>query len=198
MKANKSSYALVAVVMVVLLCLVACGEKKTSRDDIITTDYEAPALQAPIAMESQTSENDVPWIEDRVYYVFTQRTPADSLPHVTDSNGQEYVDNKVNITVKRRDQTVFFQRTFTKSSFASCIDADYQNSARLEDVRFLQVDGDCLVFSATLNHPGAADDEAIDLMLSINRLGELSIKVFDDDNLRDDLSQGVAVSESGE
>lgn len=196
MKQNHFSFALMAAVLVALLCQ-ACGEKKQGHSDIITSDYEVPALQDPIAMETLSSENDVSWIENRVYYVFTQRIPADSLPHVTDSNGQEYIDNKVSITVKRRDQSVFFHRVFTKSSFAAHLASDYQVGARLVDIRFLKADDDCLVFSVTLNQPEAADDEAIDLMLCLDRMGDLSIKAFDD-NLRDDLSQNDAGSDSAE
>ncbi|MBQ9357652.1 MAG: DUF4738 domain-containing protein [Prevotella sp.] len=166
---------------------VACGEKKGGNQEIIRSDYEVPEPQAPITMSQSDVESDVEWVEGRTYRVLVSRTPADSLSMVTDNMGQQFVDNRVEITVKRQDGTTFYNHVFTKSSFASWLDGDYRSNALLEGINFVKAEENRLVFNATVNHPRASDDEAIYLELSVSRLGEAEIHV-NDENLREDLT----------
>jgi hypothetical protein len=174
------------VVSVVGLMVCSCSEKKGGKQEIITTDYEAPAIQAPIPMPQAEVLSDVEWVEGRSYKVIVSRTPADSLSKVINNVGQEFIDNKVEITVKRQDGSVFYNNVFRKSNFYSWLDQDYRDNALLESINFVRTETDNLVFTVTINHPQASDDEAIYLELDISRLGELSISVCDE-NMREDL-----------
>ena len=183
---------------IISVAICACSEKKTNDNNIITTDYEIPTPQEPIAMSPADSQVDVQWIEGRTYHVNISRTPADSLPKVTDNIGQEYIDNKVLITVKRQDGSTFFSQAFVKSTFAEWLDNDYRMNAILNGISFISVNADKLMFTATITPPQAAEDEAIDLMISVDRFGKQTIQQYDD-NLRDDLTQeDIASSESAE
>lgn len=168
------------------LTLCSCSEKKGVKQDIITIDYQAPAIQDPISMPRDEAQCDVEWVEGRSYHVTISRSPADSLSKVANSIGQEFIDNKVEMTVKRQDGTVFYNNVFRKTNFSSWLDQDYRANALLESIIFVRAEADDLVFTAIINHPEASDDEAIYLELDISRLGELTIRSCDE-NMREDL-----------
>ncbi|MBR1416016.1 MAG: DUF4738 domain-containing protein [Prevotella sp.] len=173
--------------------MVACKDKKSAATDIITTDYEAPQPQEPIAMSAKTDRTDVSWVEGRHYTIQVTRTPADSLPMVADVNGQKYIDNIVKVEVLRADSSVFFRRSFTKSSFAEWLDADYRKKGILEGISFhrqensLRAEGAKLLFVAWVNYPQSGEDEAVDLQISLGTTGDVSIQPFTEDDERDDL-----------
>ena len=172
--------------LVMASVLTACKDKKNTDSNIITTDYQAPQLVPPIPMAADTQVTDVEWVGNNTYQVAVIRTPADSLPTVSDQLGQEYIDNVVRITVNRPDGTTFFARTFGKASFNNWLDADYRQSAILESVTFYGSDQQKLLFTASVNHPCATDDEAINLLVTVDKGGGVDIAPFDDDQ-RDDI-----------
>lgn len=153
-----------------LTMLTACKKTTNTNTDIITTDYEMPEPQAPIKMAEERSENVVKWGEKN-YTVTIVRTPVDSLAMVTNEYGQEYVDNVIHVTISRSDGSTFFNRTFTKSSFASSLSEDYRRDGLLTDIRFYEADSGTLTFIACVNYPQAMDDEASILELTIDREG---------------------------
>lgn len=169
---------------IMMLGAVACKEKKQSEPDIITTKYVPEKPQAPIRMSVDQRQTDIKWL-GRQYVVKVQRTPVDSLPMVADETGQKYIDNKVTLTIMRSDSSVFFSKTFLKSSFSSYIDNDYQKRGVLENIVFHEVDDNELEFSVIVSHPDA-DDEYIPLEMNINGQGGIHIErgnLFDE---RDD------------
>lgn len=177
--------------LVILLAAAAvltggCKDKKQAANDIITTDYEAPRPQAPIAMSTTTDRTDVSWVEGRTYTIQVTRTPVDSLPMVTDANGQKFIDNVVNVEVLRADSSVFFRRSFSKAAFSEWLDGEYRKKGILEGVSFQRAEGSTLYFMAWVNYPQAGEDEAVDLQISLSRLGEISVQPFNEDD-RDDL-----------
>ena len=179
--------------MAAALLLGACGGKKSSGGDIITTDYETPKLQEPISMNVVQESREVQWAGGRSYHLQIYRLPADSLPKVSDERGQKYVDNQVKISITRPDGSTFFDHTFTKASFAGWLDSDYRVNGLLEDIRLFRADDDELLFTAAVNHPAASDDEAVVLRLTVDRQGGISIGRYDE-NDRDDLAQEEGLS----
>jgi len=152
--------------------LTACGGKKKS-DDIIAPRVVTSKPSEPVKMQEYTDEKNVKWVEGRSYHVEVQRQPCDSLPKVKDENGQQFVDNIFTLTVSRADGSVFFHRTFTKRFFTSYINADYQKTGILEGIVFDRVDGDWLVFAASVAHPQT--DEYIPLVMRLSRMGNLEV-----------------------
>ena len=154
------------------LTLVACSGKKKS-NDIITERIEKVEPKAPVKMQEYTDERDVEWI-GKQYHVAIHRQPGDSLPMVKDEYGQKYVDNMFTMAVLRQDGSVFFSRSLTKRSLAQFLDDDYRKTGVFEGLVFDRVDGDYLVFAASVGHPQS--DEYIPLVLRLSRMGVLSIK----------------------
>jgi len=157
---------------IVLLMTAACGGKKKS-DDIIAPKIVKVEPKDPISMPEYSDAKEVGWI-GRTYTVNIHRRPADSLAMVKDENGQKFIDNIFTLSVKRQDGSVFFTHTFTKSSLSSHLDDDYRNTGILEGLVFDKVDGDWLVFGASVGHPQT--DEYIPLVIRLSRMGDLSIK----------------------
>lgn len=166
-----------------LTVLTACKKTTNTNANIITTDYEMPEPQAPIKMTEERSENVVKWGE-KDYTVMIVRTPIDSLAMVTNEYGQEFVDNAIHLTITRTDGSTFFNRTFTKSSFASSISEDYRRDGLLTNIRFYEADNNTLTFIACVNYPQAMDDEAAILELTIDREGGYSARRNDSYDMR--------------
>ena len=164
--------SIIALACVVLTLLSACGGKKKS-EDIITTKVEQVKPKDPIAMQEYTDERDVEWI-GKNYHVAIHRHSSDSLPMVKDEIGQKYIDNVFTLAVSRTDGSIFFSRSFTKSSLNSYLDDDFRNTGIFEGLVFDKVDGDWLVFAASVGHPQT--DEYIPLVIRLSRMGELDIK----------------------
>lgn len=162
---------LTATALCAALLLTACGEKKKS-NDIIAPRLAKAEPKAPVRMEPYNDERDVPWI-GKTYHVAVLRQPSDSLPMVKDDTGQQFVDNVFTVTVSRTDGSVFFKRHFTKASFASHLNDDYRQTGVLEGIVFDRVDGDWLVFAASVGHPQT--DEYIPLVIRLSRMGVLDV-----------------------
>jgi len=167
---KKSIY--IAALLSLTIVLASCGNKKKS-DDIIAPKVVKVKPKAPVKMQEYKDERDVTWVEGRQYHVVVMRQPCDSLPMVKDETGQQFVDNVFNMIVSRSDGSVFFKRTFTKKDFHEYIDADYRNTGILEGVVFDRVEGDYLLFGASVGHPQT--DEYIPLVVKLSRMGNLSI-----------------------
>lgn len=163
-------------VLFIAICtaaLVACGNKE-KRKDIITQRVEAKAPKGPVSMQEYTDERDIQWVEGRKYHVAINRQPDRELPLVKDETGQEFVDNSISVAVTRQDGSVFFQRTFTKTSFDKYINDDYRKTGILEGFVFDKVNGDWLEFAASVSHPQT--DEYIPLIVRLSRMGDIEVK----------------------
>ena len=158
--------------LAIVLVLTACGEKKKS-ENIIAPRVEKVKPKAPIQMPEFDREIPVDWI-GKTYLVGISRRPSDSLSMVKDETGQQFVDNIFTLTVKRKDGSVFFNRTFTKQSLSTYLDDDYRRTGIFEGLVFDKADGDWLVFGASVGHPQT--DEYIPLVIRLSRMGNLVIK----------------------
>jgi hypothetical protein len=167
---NKTTAIIAAAGMILL---AACKEKKTT-EDIITTRQEMPKLQAPISMQEYRQNTQVEW-KGQTYHVDIRRVPVDSLPMVEDEIGQKYVDNRIYLTVMRADSTVFYNKTFTKNTFASYLDDEFRRNGILEAMVFEKMDDNRLKFAVSVAYP-QSEDEFILLTMKLDADGGLTIK----------------------
>lgn len=151
--------------------VAACSNKKKS-NDIITTKYVKPKPQGPISLENTSVTKEFKWA-DRNYSCLVERTADDSLPMVKDEIGQQFVDNRIKVTITRADGSTFFQRVFTKKDFSSQLDDDYRETGILEGLVFVDVEPNEVRFAASVNHPQT--DEYIPLVVTVNRTGGVNI-----------------------
>lgn len=166
-----------------LVMLGACKEKKQSTD-IITTKYVPKQIQDPIAMPADAQSKNIDW-QGNPYTIMIERVPVDSLPQVKDENNQPYIDNRVKLTIVRKDGSVFFQRTFTKASFNAYIDEGFRKNGILAGFRYDEVENRGIEFSVVIALPDAVDDVFVPLELVVDRQGGISITRDDDMDMLD-------------
>ena len=181
-----------AVIMMALL-VASCGKKKQT-EDIIVKPVETPAPQGPVSMQPYNQVTDVKWL-DRDYQVAINRVANDTLPTVTDENGQKFVDNTITVRVLRSDGSVFFSRSFTKTSFKEQLDDDYRHTGILEGIVFDKVDGNHLVLAGSVSHPQT--DEYIPIVMTISNFGDVSIRRDDQMDTTGNLPAEEASNEDG-
>jgi len=97
------------------------------------------------------------------------RTPCDSLSKVKDDMEDFYLDNTIQLTLCR-DGNVYFDKKFTKATFAASIDKDFYANAILDGIRFLKVEpGQGLVFSFAVSYPDS--DMSVPFLMTISDQG---------------------------
>lgn len=178
-----------------LTCMLSCSSKK-KRDDIITTKYEKPAPQGPIRTDNYKDSKPFKW-QDRDYVCTIERIADDSLPMVKDETGQQFVDNRVKVVISRADGSVFFNRIFTKTTFNSYIDKDFQQRGILEGFVFDKVEPNEVRFACSVSLPQS--DEYIPLILAVTRNGNIAITKDSrlDTEIEDSPSSELEDDESG-
>lgn len=155
-----------------LVVLAGCKEKKQTQD-IIAPRLEVQKPSGPIRMQPYSDERSVEWL-GKEYKVEVKRTPDDSLHMVKDETGQQFVDNRIVLVVRRADGSVAIQKTFTKAAFENYIDASYRQQGILEGLVFDVVDGQQLGFAASVCLPQT--DEYIPLEVRIDNFGNVTIR----------------------
>lgn len=154
------------------LLLTGCKEKKT-HDDIIAPRVETPVPSGPERMADSRVDRDVQWL-GKNYKVEVWRRADDSLRMVKDEYGQQFVDNRVTLTVKRGDGSVAITKSFTKSAFDAYLDTKYRKEGIFDAFVFDGVEGQQLKFAASVSIPQS--DEYIPLEIKVDNFGSVSIK----------------------
>ena len=150
---------------------MSCSKKK-KQDVIIAPKYEKPEPQGPIRTDNYKDSKPFKW-QDRDYVCTIERIADDSLPMVKDETGQLFVDNRVKVVISRADGSVFFERVFTKTTFNSYIDKDFQQRGILEGFVFDKVEPNEVRFACSVSLPQS--DEYIPLILAVTRNGNIAI-----------------------
>ncbi len=160
--------------------MTACQEKKKS-DDIIIAKYVPETIKGPISLAAASRTTDVKWL-DKEYSVNISREPLTSQAKIKDERGQEYVDNRIVLTITRSDNSVFLKKEYMKEMFASYLDANFRKNGILETIAFHEVDNNQLKFGVVVSLPDN-DDLFIPLDMWIDRMGGTVIrqgKLFDE------------------
>ena len=166
-----------------VMMLGACKEKKKT-DDIITSKYVPKSLVDPIKMAENHQTESVVW-QGNPYQIDILRMPVDSLPKVQDDNGQQYVDNLIDVKISRKDGSQFFHKSFVKSSFMAHLDEPFRRNGQLVSIRYNEVDNSALEFSVVVGMPHAPDDLFVPLKMVIDRQGAIRVEKDDDMDMLD-------------
>ncbi len=172
---NQLKNIMMALTAVLLLTggLTACKKEKKN-EEVIIAKYVPETLQDPIALPASTRDTQVNWLE-KDYVVTLSREPATAKAHLVDERGQEYVDNRITLSVTRSDGSVFLKKEFSKESFASYLNDDFRKNGSLETIAFHEIDNDQLKFGVVVSRPDN-DDLFIPLDMWIDRHGGIAIK----------------------
>lgn len=166
-----------------MMMLGACKEKEKS-GDIIAPKYVPKTLEAPIKMAEDHQTDNVTW-QGNPYTIDIFRMPADSLQKVQDDNGQQYVDNLIDVKIVRKDGSKFFHKSFVKNSFSAHLDEPFKRNGQLVSIRYNEVDNSALEFSVVVGMPDAPDDLFVPLKMTIDRQGAVRVEKDDDMDMLD-------------
>lgn len=164
-----------ALAVVCLLGVTSCGEKKQNDTIITKKPVEKKVDATPRTTGDYDQSREVEWCNG-VYHVVVSRKADTSLPVVDDGTGQKYYDNRIQVKVVRQDGSEFFSRSFTKSDFSQFVEKSYRDQSVLLGVVFNKADGDNLLFAASIGSPDRLSDEYIPMIVTLSRMGNLSIK----------------------
>lgn len=151
----------------------SCGEKKRS-DVIIAPKPQAPQPKKTQKMSEYEQSRSVEWL-GATYKVVMKREVDTKLPLAVVDDNTKYFDNKITVKILRKDGTEFFNRTFLKTDFNQYLDKDTKNNGALLGLVFDKVEGNNLVFAASVGSPDATSDEYVPLVVKISRMGTVSI-----------------------
>ena len=68
---------------------------------------------------------------------------------------------------------MFLEKTFTKNAFKGALTSNMNKNGILDGFVFHKVDGDALLFAASVSYPQS--DESIPIIMRINRMGNISV-----------------------
>ena len=154
--------------------LTACQEKKESTV-IIAPKPEPVKPSGPILMQDMKAENSVEWI-GKTYKVIVNRKVDRELPMVEVEPGKKAYDNRISLVIVRPDGTEFFNKEYTKAAFMNCLDENTKKNGVLLGIVLDRADGDNLIFAASVGSPDVLSDEFIPIVLTVGRMGDVSIK----------------------
>ena len=152
---------------------VGCVKKKDTNN--IITHKEEKKRPKPIQKVGDFSQTRVvSWLGHNVK-ITTERLADKDLSLVQDENGNKYYDNKITLKIQRSDGSIFLERVFYKSDFSKFIDTSADKTTALLGVVFDRINGDHLLFAASVGSPDNMSDEFIPLVLKVSKSGSLSI-----------------------
>lgn len=154
--------------------MTSCGEKKKKTDVIIAHKPTAPAKVTTQKMSHDKQTRETTWVGSE-YKVMVERTADTTRPALKIDDHTRYYDNKINVRILRQDGSEFFNRTFTKADFASCLDENTKEKGALLGIVFVKADNDQLDFAASVGSPDIASDEYVPMVLKISKMGKVSI-----------------------
>ena len=152
---------------------VGCVKKKDTNN--IITHKEEKKRPKPIQKVGDFSQTRVvSWLGHNVK-ITTERLADKDLSLVQDENGNKYYDNKITLKIQRSDGSIFLERVFYKSDFSKFTDTSADKTTALLGVVFDRINGDHLLFAASVGSPDNMSDEFIPLVLKVSKSGSLSI-----------------------
>lgn len=158
----------------------ACSEKKPA-NNIVAKKTVAKAPSGPVRMQDSRFAEEVQW-NGKVCNVSIVRRADTSLPVITDDAGGKYYDNVIEITIGSGSGTgeadgvnALFHKVFSKQDFASMVSAEYLKKSALLGIVFDRIDGDNMVFAASVGQPDVLSDDYVPMLVTVSRSGNMTI-----------------------
>lgn len=164
------------------MLLISCGNKpKESHSNEILYSMQEESADGLQRMQSSRVEQDVVW-NGKNYHIVINRVANDSLPKIKDEAGDVFVDNTITLSIKRNKGERFFDKTFTKKSFASVLDDKFVFHAMLEGMVYDKVTDQGMIFAASVSYPQS--DLFVPVIITIAPNGTMTLRkeLFLDEN----------------
>lgn len=148
----------------------ACSSKKENKGETIVMQQDVPE-GAPQRMQVSEVKSTFSY-KGREYTSEVTRRPDESLPIVTDTQGDKYLDNRITLRLSAAGRMVV-ERVFTKESFASVVEPSFMKHAILEGLVYDRTTAQGIVYAASVAYPQS--DLYIPIRLTVSAEGGISI-----------------------
>ena len=159
-----------------LLCLLfsSCSSG-AKRDGSQLTEMSTEEADTGKSISMQASDTKEQFkLKGNEYISRVVRTPDETLPLVTNAEGEKFVDNRISLHITQQGRTVV-NRVFTKQDFAQLLNARFLKYAILEGVVFDQVTEDGTIrYAASVAYPQS--DLYVPLRITVTSNGQLFIE----------------------
>ena len=160
------------------LALTACQPQSKPAGEAQT---EAEPVADPLHRTPEFNLRDSLQVGSHQWVYTIRRQSDDTLPIVTDEEGQRHADNFYQLDISR-DGSAFFSRRLTKQDFASRLSQEFRQYGILDGCRFNRYEDGKLHFTFCVSYPES--DEYSPFLLIIGPDGSCAIEP---DEMLDDL-----------
>lgn len=171
---TKQSILILLLSIVFMGMMTGCKEEKKS-NDIITKIAPKPKIpKGPQKMSDFKYEKKVDWLGSS-YTLRIRRYADKDLAMIKDDEGKQYLDNRIQVEILRKDGTSFFDRTFVKNDFTAFTGDDYNSHSALLGFMYDRTEGNFIHFGASVGSPDPNSDDFIPLDVSVDNMGRVHI-----------------------
>lgn len=154
-----------------VIFLSACSSKSKDGNDMQVLMKDSTELAGPQRMQVSDVKATFTY-KGKDYQSSVVRKPDESLPVVTNEQGEKFVDNRITLRITSGGKTVV-DKVFSKESFASLIDARFMKYATLEGLVFDQTTPQGMIYAASVCYPQS--DLYVPVKLTITADGKISM-----------------------
>lgn len=158
------------------LVLSACGGGNKQQEDETERIVEEVNENTGVANLISYDDAQTVTVNGKEYTYSYEFYPVDSLPHIINSQGIEYLDNVATLTI-RRDSTVVTRKQFLKSSFKSYVPQEIWDQSGLVGFayNYVRQQKDAFYFIATIGDPDETSEISYPLEIRITTDGGMTI-----------------------
>lgn len=182
-------FLLLAFAVLLTMSFTACKDKKENKDIITKMPAKVQKQTGPKTMSTgEIPPRNINWMGDN-FTIRIYRITDKSLPLIEDASGNKYYDNKVRVSITRKDGSSFFDKVFTAGDFKKYTNSNVTKKWGLTGLNFDTIDGDKLLFAIAIGSPDEmADNEFVPLTLVVDSHGgtDVTSQTHDDDESADD------------
>lgn len=157
--------------MAVCLLAACSSPKKEGGDDVrilLKDSVDASGLQRMQVSDSKATFT----YKGKEYQSSVFRRPDETLPVVTNEQGDKFVDNRITLRINSGGKSIV-DKVFTKENFASLVDAKFLKHSILEGLVYDKITPKGIVYAASICYPQT--DLYMPLSLTITADGKISI-----------------------
>lgn len=168
----------------------SCNSDNKDKNNVKEEIQKEEAAKNTINSMQEFTISDTLNVNGKTYNYEIKREVCDSLGVTTTMNGRKYKNNTISLKITRKaDNSVFFSKTFKKTSFSQIVPDDFMEKTVLLGIQFNYDrldDHSAFFFAASVGDP--EDDELlIPMYMNIDTSGNMTLEKA---NLIDVDSQG--------
>lgn len=163
--------------LLITAALISCNKSKTEKTIETVTPKQVETTNVTIKKESFSNSGKVTVKGKEYEYKFTFN-PCDSLPIVTNSVGQKYYDNIVDLIITEGERKIY-KHTFEKTSFNEIVPANFMQTSALVGFNYnynKENDHSAFFFIVTVGDPDDSAELSYPMELTIETNGRWSVK----------------------